>query len=111
MIRALSPGRPDRKTHPLLLIVFVAGCVTGAPGHQHPASDFQLYTAESPDRARSLMEFSEGFLQDLESYLDLSLPPGNLLRIYHYRWRLNLWRNLNRGAPSLPGGQAAHRSG
>jgi hypothetical protein len=55
---------------------------------------------DSPE-ARVVAQEANEFLTRLGDYLRLQVPPGGLLRIYHYPNRWSLWWHLNREVPSL----------
>jgi len=86
---------------PLILSVLLSGCASGPPGVSHPGTGFVLYTREPPSEARAVSREAQEFLEALGGYLRLQVPPGSLLRIYHYPHRWGLWWHLNREVPSL----------
>jgi hypothetical protein len=85
----------------LCLALTAAACAKGPPGTLYPSTNFVLYTAANSSTARSLEARARTYLSQFEEYLRLSPPPGSLLRIHHYSWRLNLWRYLNANYPAL----------
>jgi hypothetical protein len=89
--------------HPLALIlsVLLFGCASGPPGTAHPGAGPVLYTEQKPSEAELLSREAQAFIEALAAYLHLRIPPGPLLRIYHYPNRWRLWRHLHRDAPSI----------
>lgn len=86
---------------PLLFTVSLSGCASGPPGSSYPDTGLVLYTKKPPPEAKVLSREAQGFLEDVGDYLDLRVPPGGLLRIYHYPNRWGLWWHLSREVPSL----------
>jgi hypothetical protein len=62
---------------------------------------FVLHSKEAPSEAHAVSRDAQRFLEDVGDYLHLRVPPGSLLKIYHYPNRWGLWRHLNREVPSL----------
>ena len=85
----------------VLLAVLLSGCASGPPGTSYPGTDLVLYTKVAPFEAQVVAQEANEFLTDLGDYLHLQVPPGNLLRIYHYPNRWGLWWHLNRAVPSF----------
>ena len=86
---------------PVLLAVLLSGCASGGPGTSYPDRDFVLYTKVASPEAQVVAQEANEFLTDLGDYLHLQVPPGSLLRIYHYPNRWGLWWHLNREVPSF----------
>ncbi len=92
---------PERGIFCVLLVTLLCGCASGPPGTGHPGTRFVFYSKETPAGARMVSREAEQFLEDVADYLRLEVPPGHLLKIYHYPNRLSLWRHLRREVPSL----------
>ena len=88
-------------TLPILLAVLLSGCASGPPGTSYPGTDLVLYTKVASPEAQVVAQEASEFLTDLGDYLHLQVPPGSLLRIYHYPNRWGLWWHLNRAVPSF----------
>ena len=102
------PGCASRRAAGILLLAILVPCCTkGAPGILYPSTHFLLCTEEQPAAARTLEAEARDFLHQAGEYLQLPPPPGGLLRIYHFRRRINLWRHLNGSAPDLRWRKAA----
>ena len=86
---------------PVLLAVLLSGCASGPPGTSYPGTDLVLYTRAASPEALVVAQEANEFLTDLGDYLHLQVPPGALLRIYHYPNRWGLWWHLNRAVPSF----------
>lgn len=89
------------RTLPILLSVLLSGCASGPPGTSYPCTDLVLYTEVASPEAKVVGQEANEFLTDLGDYLHLQVPPGSLLRIYHYPNRWRLWWHLKREAPSF----------
>ena len=92
---------PLHRALPVILSLLLSGCASGPPGVSHPGAGFVLYTREPPSESEAVSREAREFLEDLAGYLKLQVPPGSLLRIYHYPHRWGLWWHLNREVPSL----------
>lgn len=96
-----APSFPALRPPALFLAVLLAGCASGPPGFPYPGTGFVLHTREASSEAQELTRQAQEFLGDLGGYLRLRVPPGGLLRIYHYPNRWAQWSHLNREVPSL----------
>jgi len=85
----------------VLLAVLFSGCASAPPGTSYPGTDLVLYTKVASPEAKVVAQEANEFLIDLGDYLHLQVPPGSLLRIYHYANRWGLWWHLSREAPSF----------
>lgn len=79
----------------------LAGCAASLPSAFFPSSRFVLYSESNPEEAQMLRLQAEAFLDDLEAYLGLQVPPGGLLRIVHFRRRVDLWSYLGQEIPTF----------
>jgi hypothetical protein len=86
---------------PLLLTVLLSGCASGPPGTSYPGADLVFCTKAASTEAQVVAQEANKFLTDLGDYLHLQVPPGTLLRIFHFPNRWGLWWHLNREVPSL----------
>jgi hypothetical protein len=86
---------------PFLFAVLLGGCASGPPGTSYPVADLILHTKVAPPEAELVAQEANEFLTNLGDYLHLQVPPGNLLRIYHYPNRWELWCHLHREVPSF----------
>jgi len=85
----------------VLLAVLLSGCASGPPGTSCPGTDLILYTRTAPPEALVVAQEANQFLLDLGDHLHLQVPPGSLLRIYHFQSRWGLWWHLSREVPSF----------
>jgi len=79
----------------LLLAVLPVSCAKGTPGNLYPSTHFLLLTEQGSRQAETLETLTHAMLHEIGDYLQLTPSPGGLLRLHHYRWRINLWRHLN----------------
>jgi hypothetical protein len=84
-----------------LLAALLSGCASGPPGTAYPGDGLVLYSKQTSSEAQALSREARQFLHAVGDYLDLQVPPGHLLRIYHHPNRWALWWHLNRAVPSL----------
>lgn len=89
------------RTLPIILVVLLTGCASGPPGTAYPGAGLILYSGRTQHEAQAVSREAERFLEEAADYLHLQVPPGSLLRIYHYPNRWRLWWHLNREVPSL----------
>ncbi len=85
----------------VVLAALLLGCASGPPGAAYPGTGLTVYTRQAPSKAESVSREAAAFLEDLGNYLQLQVPPAKLLRIYLYRNRCALWRQLSGATPSL----------
>ncbi len=83
------------------LWVALAGCAASLPSKAFPSSRFVLYSESNPEEAQQVRIQAEAFLDDLEAYLGLQAPPGGILRVVHFRRRVDLWNYLGQEVPAF----------
>lgn len=79
----------------------LTGCAASLPSEAFPSSRFVLHSESDPQEIHEVRLQAESFLDDLESYLDLKAPPGGLLKIVHFRHRVDLWAYLGEEIPEF----------
>lgn len=79
----------------------LTGCAASLPSEAFPSSRFVLRSESDPQEIREIRLQAEAFLDDLESYLGLEAPPGGLLKIVHFRRRVDLWAYLGEEIPEF----------
>gem|GEM_PF-1160352 len=77
------------------------GCAVSLPSEAFPSSRFVLHSESDPKETREVLLQAEAFFDDLESYLGLKAPPGGLLKIVHFRHRVDLWAYLGEEIPEF----------